>query len=110
MSEPISEAFTLIVALAEALGVRRINGLDGCWTQSVDATWWVALNGHAEQCAAKTPDGFAIDVPPYHASLMYNGFPAGIIGPRGGIIAAGSCANEDTFCAALQAAIERARS
>ncbi len=37
------------------------------------------------------------------AKLKFNGWPAGIIDPRGGIIAAGSAANEDTFITAIEA-------
>lgn len=34
---------------------------------------------------------------PHSAFVMWNGFPAGIIGPTGGAIAAGELANQDTF-------------
>ncbi len=36
------------------------------------------------------------------AKLKFNGWPAGIIDPRGGIIAAGGVANEDTFIEAIE--------
>jgi hypothetical protein len=37
------------------------------------------------------------------AALKFNGWPAGVIDPGGGIIAAGNAANEDTFIAAIEA-------
>jgi hypothetical protein len=36
------------------------------------------------------------------ASIKFNGWPAGIIDPAGGIIAAGGIANEDAFIAAIE--------
>lgn len=55
---------------------------------SPDREWGVRFN------ASETPlDG----IPPYHMAVTWGGFPAGIIGPDGGILAAGSAANEDTF-------------
>lgn len=33
----------------------------------------------------------------YHAIVSWNGFPAGIMEPRGGCIAAGALANEESF-------------
>ena len=41
------------------------------------------------------------------AKLTFNGWPAGIIDPMGGIIAAGAAANEDTFIAAIEADLGR---
>lgn len=38
----------------------------------------------------------------YQAKIKYNGWPAGIIDPRGGVIAAGEAANEDAFIAAIE--------
>ena len=38
----------------------------------------------------------------YQAKVSFNGWPAGIIGPAGGIIAAGDAANEDSFIAAIE--------
>ena len=65
---------------------------------TVDDRWVVKVNGHREQVES---------VPPFSALLEFNGWPAGIIDPFGGTIAAGELANEDTFIAAMEAAIER---
>ena len=97
---PICEAFAEIALLADALGVRRINELEGCWEYQVDEQWRFALNGH--NTPHDTDDG--VRVPPFSAFVEFNGWPAGIIDPAGGVLAAGDAANESTFIAALQAA------
>lgn len=62
--------------------------------------WEIALNGTGEQ-KAKSEAHPAL--PPFNAYVQFNGWPAGIIGPDGGPLAAGSAANEDTFIAAIEA-------
>jgi hypothetical protein len=105
MSEPqIAEAFAMIAELGSALGVRDVNKLPGCWEHQVDEQWWIALNGHRETIK----DSHGSDVMPFHAVIEFNGWPAGIISPAGGIIAAGSCANESTFIGALREAAAKA--
>lgn len=39
---------------------------------------------------------------PVQAKIKFNGWPAGVIDPLGGIIAAGQAANEDSFIAAIE--------
>jgi hypothetical protein len=104
MAEPVSEAFIAIMQLAEALGVRDINKLDGCWERDLDGAWFFAVNGHQHEIACSK--GAA--VPPFHVYLEFNGWPAGIFSPRGGVIAAGEAANEGTFIEAVNAAIQKA--
>ena len=96
----LSEAFFEIGNLAGRLGVEGINKFPGCWEHQVDDSWWIAVNTHAEKTTCST----GVDVPAYHAYVMFNGWPAGVISPAGGVIAAGECANEDTFIAALKRA------
>lgn len=109
MNEPdepeVKEAFVRCAELGLALGVTSINKLPGCWEHQVDERWWIAMNGHRENI--KASDGF--EVPPFNIAIKYNGWPAGIIGAHGGIIAAGSCANEDAFIEALLAATAAAK-
>jgi hypothetical protein len=97
---PIKEAFYEIVMLAERMGVEDINELPGCWECQIDERWWIAVNGHREpaKCSAGP------EVPPFTAYVQFNGWPAGIIDPYGGIIAAGDAANEDAFITALKGA------
>lgn len=97
MDNNLTVVFAMIAALADTKGVRNINQLPGLWSCEVDETWKVEVNGHNE-----TID----DVPPFNARIFYNGWPAGIISPYDGIIAAGEAANETTLISALERAIE----
>ena len=90
------EAFAKIAELAWVLGVRNINTLSGCWTHQVDDLWKITINGHKREID---------DIPPFHCAIEYNGWPAGILSPAGGLIAAGQGANEATFIDALDHAI-----
>ncbi len=97
-SEDIAEAFAVVVMLAEALGVESIKDLPGLWTVDIDGQWKVSVNGHKE----------TVDfVPPFHAAVEFNGWPAGIFSPRGSLIAAGAAANEAAFIEAVKARIAR---
>lgn len=98
--DQISEAYATVAELAEALGVRNIGKLPGMWEVQIDDAWKISVNGHNEAIG---------HVPPYHMAVEFNGWPAGIFGPGGGIIAAGEAANEATLIAALRARIDRAR-
>ena len=100
------EAFARIAELATALGVSKIGQLPGCWEHQVDERWWIAVNGGKE--ARANSDGF--EVPSFSAVVKFNGWPAGVIDPYAGVLAAGAAANEDTFIAALQAATALAKS
>lgn len=96
----MSEAFAEVCGLALRLGARSIKDLPGCWEHQIDAQWWVALNGHNEPIKCSS----GVEVPPYTMYVMYNGWPAGLISPAGGTMAAGAAANEDTFIAVVKAA------
>ena len=104
-TEEVAVVFGLIAELAAALGVRDIGSTEGCWEHALDERWWFAINGHKEP--VKCSQG--VTVPPFHCYLEYNGFPAGVFSSFGGQIAAGSAANEETFCETLRQAICRAR-
>jgi hypothetical protein len=45
-----------------------------------------------------------MELPAMTCMVTYNGWPAGMLGPFGGIIAAGDAANERSFIDALRAA------
>jgi len=96
----VSEAFAAIAELALSLGASRICDLPGCWEHQIDAQWWVSVNGHRDPCR----DSRGHDVPGFTAFLEYAGWPAGLIDPRGGVIAAGGAANEGTFIEAVRKA------
>lgn len=60
-----------------------------------DRGWFVRLNA-----AREATDG----IEPFAAHIGWNGFPAGIVDPGGGVIAAGELANEGTFLEWLKTA------
>lgn len=103
---PIGEAFVLMAELAEKLGSKPMKDLPGLWEHKIPGVdggeWWWAVNGHE---APLCPTDRMVKVPFGHCYLEWNGWPAGIFTPFGGEICAGSMANEDTFIAALKAAI-----
>lgn len=101
MSEqpPPKLAWAGVCLLAMKDGVERIRDVPGgIWRRDIGAHWKVAMNGSAE---TRKFEGCPLD--PYSIFVEFNGFPAGIINPAGGVIAAGSLANEDTFIAAIEA-------
>jgi hypothetical protein len=98
------EAFVRLVELGIALKIAPLPQHPACWEHQVDQRWWICLNGHKE--SKRNSDGF--DVPSFECVVKYNGWPAGMFGPGGGIIAAGEGANESTFIEALVAAKQRA--
>lgn len=100
----ICEAFDRVAALGIALGAFPVTKFPDCWEHSIDERWFIAVNGHREP--KKTSGGVVVNS--FNCYVEYNGWPAGSFDPRGGVIAAGDCANEDTFIAALDEAIKRA--
>ena len=58
-----------------------------------DTGWCVRLN---------PTDAESDGVPAFTAMVSHNGWPAGVVDPQGGIIAAGDVANEATFRAWLK--------
>lgn len=99
MSVEISGIFLEIAEFAHRRGVTSINAMPGCWEVQIDAQWWMAVNGHSTPTATSRGDE---PVPPFSAYIEYNGWPAGVVDPAGGVLAAGSGANAETFCRALQ--------
>ena len=100
-NQPITLAFVKIAALAKADGIVSTNNLPGCWERQI-GDWWIAVNGHDKP--VKCSHGGT--VPIFNAYLEFNGWPAGVIDPFGGLIAAGDGANEDSFIAAIDAALK----
>lgn len=96
----MSPLFLDIAEFCMARGAKSIKDVPGCYEAKVDEHWWIAVNGHAEP--AKTSTG--VEVPPFAAYIEFNGWPAGVVDPAGGLLAAGELANETTFRAALKAA------
>lgn len=97
-NDTVSEAFVLIADLALKGGARSIKDLPGCWERAFGDGWFVAVNGHREP--TKCSEG--MEVPPFEALVMRNGWPLGLLNPRGGVIAGEGA--EDALCDALRAA------
>ena len=101
----VTAIWMLIADLAQHDGAAPMNKHEGCWVRRLDAQWVIAVNGHHEPKRYETEDGPGGEVPPFTCSVDFNGWPAGLIDPAGGVIAAGSIANLDAFMAALRKAV-----
>jgi|GEM_PF-2935093 len=72
----------------------------GIYQREIGQHWRIVFNGSGE---TRAEDARAPKLPPFAVYIEFNGWPAGIIDPSGGIIAAGDAANEDAFIAAIEA-------
>lgn len=98
--------FPLIAELCLRLGEAPIKGK--IWKHQVDDHWLIAVNG-MDGDAETGPFGQSTashTLKPYHCYVEFNGWPAGEFNPYDGWFAAGSCANTETFCEALQKKID----
>jgi hypothetical protein len=104
-----SAVFMAWVALCDRLEVTPINKQPGGYfARQVDEQWWLVLNAMRvpQQIRDESRGGTGgnVEVPPFTLYVSYNGWPAGLLTPFGGILAAGEGANEDSLLAALEAA------
>lgn len=93
--DEIAEVFDLVAQLAVQQGHCNVTDLV---TIRVDDKWTVKVNGHRTETKEH--------IPPFHAAIEYNGFPAGLITPFGGSMVDHPNANESLLCEALRAALE----
>jgi hypothetical protein len=94
----ISVAFGRIVELGSYTAKMPLpHHYEWCWEFDV-GRFHVAMNGHAEEKAAQC----GAKVPRWSALVLYNGFPVGIINPRGGVLLAGA---EEDLIVELEKAI-----
>lgn len=94
----IAEVFALIVEIAPLKGaprpLRSVYTFTVPSTHDPDVLWELRINGR----------NVAVDhVPPFHVDVLYGGWPAGIVGMGGGVLAAGAGANERALVDALVA-------
>lgn len=99
----ISAVFSKACDLAIAQGFSGLNKIPGCLEIYVDERWWFAINAHPE-----TVESTKGNVPPMTIYFEFNGWPAGMIGPRDGCLCGGAAANEGELIKALDAAIAKA--
>jgi hypothetical protein len=105
---PVPEAYALIAELGYKLGLRDLAKKPGAWIYRLDDDWTFALNPHSEPQHVGPDLGMVVDVPRYTAAVWWHGWLAGFLDPAGGVLASDKAgANEDSFCAALKAAIGR---
>ena len=101
--KPISKAFIKIVDLAFAVGANPLSKHAGCWEYRIDEQWEIAVNGQA----VVTRCSHGVEIDPFYCYVQFNGWPAGVLSPAGGMMAAGSSANEEELMAALDRAIAK---
>lgn len=102
-AEAVLETFDLLAQLAIARDAVPLSKHAGCWECQIGKQWWAAING--QKAAVKCSRG--PEVEPYHAYIEFNGWPAGILSPFEGTMAAGAVANEATLCQAIREELER---
>lgn len=107
LDEWTAEPFLAIAALAIAADAAPLHRHAGCWTAEFPCgahdRWRVVVNGHPEPLEH---GGATVD--PFTAVVEYNGWPAAILCPvNGGIFAAGSGANVESFAASVEAEVRR---
>jgi hypothetical protein len=90
MGEQVKELFAAIGEFAFKTGARNINELPGCWESDVGDKAWVSVNGHKES----RTDTRGHELPPFHAFIEFNGWPAAFLGPSFGTVMG---AAEDTL-------------
>lgn len=90
------EAFAVLAEWLTSNGytnLREVTKTNCLFEFSINENWRGAINPWEETVN---------NVPPFHAKIVFNGWPAGLISPFGGIFAAGRAANEETFIAAIR--------
>lgn len=96
--KPISEVYSKVADLCLARGIRSIKDRPGLTIVEIDKHWTVKINPHR---------GDIENIPFGHMYVEFNGWPAGLISPYEGTIAAGEAANEDTLIDAIDKALSQ---
>ena len=97
--KPISEVFDLIATIGLKEHADPLSKYLEGWRYRVDEHWFIVVNGTKESIKYGKSK---IPIPPVNCWVEFNGWPAGLFDPFGGIMAAGSMANEDSFINALK--------
>ena len=99
---PLDTFWQLLCELAERTHAVPLNQHPGCWYIAIDAHWELAVNAQPRPSICNAfRSTHPIAVNPYHAYIEFNGWPAAILSPQRGEVAAGTAANITTLCAAI---------
>lgn len=105
--DSLDRVWQSVCTLAAVEGAAPLNAHEGCWCCKIDERWAIAVNGHdRDESIPKGSSIFPLGVAkvlPFHMYVEFNGWPAGMLHPYGGSIAAGELANLSTLAAALEA-------
>lgn len=91
----VCTVFYVVSKLCEILKETPIR--DKVWEHKIDDHWFIKINGHSQEMKG---------IPAFHMTIEYDGFPAGIVSPFEGTIAAGEAVNEDVFIEAVEKKLE----
>jgi hypothetical protein len=91
--KPITEVYAKAGEWLFQRGLRNLKDSPGLYRARIDKQWEIKVNAHGTEIES---------VPPYHFAFEFNGWPAGIVGATGGVIAAGEAANEETLLKAIE--------
>jgi hypothetical protein len=99
----------LVAAIATKRGEVPICDLPGAWHLVIDEKprWELWCNGHRERIDVEVAASWAtsahrVTIDPATIYIEYNGWPAGLLTPMGGMIAAGAEGNLRTLVAAVR--------
>lgn len=88
-----------VTKLLQFLEVSRIDLLPGAYELKIDEKWYLAVNGQDRTVEVEPEGMMKMGIAPYNFCIWYNGWLAGLFDLiNGGIFAAGTGANEETFC------------
>lgn len=97
----MTEVFGAVMDLHKRLNLPSLNLMPGkVWRHTVDTHWFIVMNGNGDEVTDGT-DEWKVPIHPYACAVWFNGFYAGEFDCKGGVLCAGSVANEDTLIEAL---------
>ena len=91
-----------------ALALKEPELRNRVWIHKMDDNWTIAVNGKKEPVKIEPAKCMAAELQPFDFAVWWHGWLAGTFNPFGGIFAAGSEANEDSFLKDVDKAIEKA--
>lgn len=106
--ETLAEIWALVVDIADAHDATPMTKHPRPWYLRIDEQWEISINGGRQPAHCTQISGQpTAPIPATHMLVQFNGFPAGLLSPYDGVIAAGTTANDNTLIAALRAHLRR---